>query len=330
MLNKQTIVTLAIVLLAGCAAGTKEQGPARNMKVVKPNQVIMQKVPTPVLPSVATTYGLQNDPSVVAAYEKYKKSGTLSAVKSQGTGFLMYPYTADFKPIIACSTDHFCIIQLEAGEKLNSYGLGDTQNWKSSVFKTGEGPTASLSVELKPVVNGLATDMTISTNKRTYLIGLVAKAGADTTVLRFYYPDETILENTNTAEQIGPQGPSAAAAGTSAGITGSQVISSTPNGTMANLGNINFNYQIKGDSPVWRPLRVWDDGNKTYIEMSSMVSKGALPVLYLAQGKSMEMVNYRYEQPYFVVDGIFYRAWLISGKGSEQQRVEVINNKISQ
>jgi type IV secretory pathway VirB9-like protein len=53
-----------------------------------------------------------------------------------------------------------------------------------------------------------------------------------------------------------------------------------------------------------------------------------LPVLYLANNKAMQMVNYRYKQPYFIVDALFSRAWLISGKGREQVRVEIINQNM--
>ena len=94
------------------------------------------------------------------------------------------------------------------------------------------------------------------------------------------------------------------------------------------LNNVNFNYKIKGNSPPWRPLRVFDDGNKTYIQMPELASKFTLPVLYLARNKEMQMVNYRYTKPYFVVDGLFSRAWLISGKGRNQIRVELFNRNI--
>lgn len=304
------LASIGAALLTGCVQ------PVNPNDLVNPNRVITKEVEKPVLPQVNASYGIGNDPAIVKAYKLYQKTGKMQTVK--GDGWITYPYSSNSKPIISCSMFHFCIIELEAGEKLNSYGLGDTQDWQTNAFVTGEGKTSSISIQAKPVRNDISTDLTISTNKRAYLIGLVAKLGADTTVLRFYYPEETIIDSINKATQL------------QQGSSDSQVISATnlSAGTQINLNSVNFNYKIKGDTPAWRPLRIFDDGNKTYIEMSALTSKVSLPVLYLARNKQMQMVNYRYEQPYFVVDGLFSRAWLVSGKGSDQERVEILNDNI--
>ena len=301
-------------LLSGCT--TQPRVTYNPDDFITPNQVVNKTVKVPVLPQVHATYGIGNDPAIVRAYNHYEATGKMQTVK--GEGWITYPYSEDSKPIIACSLYHFCIVQLESGEKLNSYGLGNTQDWKTNAFVTGEGQGASISIEVKPTQDELSTDMTISTNKRTYLIGLVAKRGAGTSVLRFYYPEETMMDNMKRANRLQQGGEHA------------QVIDSTPlpSGTSVNLGRVNFHYKIKGDTPPWRPLRVFDDSNKTYIEMPAIASRFSLPVLYLARNKKMQMVNFRYEKPYFVVDGLFSRAWLISGKGGEQTRVEILNQNM--
>lgn len=308
-----TLAGVGAALLTGCTTPVVKYNPD---DFVNPNRVVTKQVEKPVLPQVNASYGIGNDPAVVKAYKLYQKTGKMETVK--GEGWITYPYSSDSKPIISCSMFHFCIVELEAGEKLNSFGLGDTQDWQTNAFVTGEGKNASISIQAKPTRNDISTDLTISTNKRTYLVGLVAKPDASTTVLRFYYPEETMMDSVRQANQLQQGG------------SDSQVVSSTSfsDGTQINLNNVNFNYKIKGDSPPWRPLRVFDDGNKTYIEMPALASKFSLPVLYLARNKQMQMVNYRYEQPYFVVDGLFSRAWLVSGKGSDQERVEILNENI--
>ncbi len=312
---KKTIISLmtlsmSSILLTACASGpTVTYSPD---DFVNPNRVVNKTVKVPELPSVKATYGIGNDPAIVRAYRDYQKTGRMETVK--GHGWVTYPYSENSKPIIACSTYHFCIVQLEAGERLNSYGLGDTQDWKTNAFITGQGKNASVSIQVKPITNDLSTDMTISTNKRTYLIGLVAKSGMETSVLRFYYPEETLKDNLIKVAAMQSQ-------------QDNDVVNSTPmnSTTDVDLNHVDFNYRIKGDSPPWRPLRVFDDGNKTYIEMPAITSQTTLPVLYLERNQSMQMVNYRYEKPYFVVDGLFQKAWLISGKGQAQTRVELIN-----
>ncbi|MBN1683989.1 MAG: TrbG/VirB9 family P-type conjugative transfer protein [Gammaproteobacteria bacterium] len=303
------------ILLSGCAGHTIQYHPDN---FVNPNRIVTKEVEKPVLPQVKASFGVGNDPAVLQAYRLYQKTGALRTVK--GDGWITYPYSNHTKPIISCSMFHFCIVELETGEKLNSYGLGDTQEWQTNAFMTGEGDHASISIQAKPTTNHISTDLTISTNKRTYLIGLVAKPGADTTVLRFYYPEETLIQNVRLVGQM------------ESNEAHSDVVSTInlPRGTKVDLNRLNFNYKIKGDNPPWRPLRIFDDGNKTYIEMPALASKFNLPVLYLARHQTMQMVNYRYVQPYFVIDGLFSHAWLVSGKGSDQERVEILNQNISE
>ncbi len=315
----KSLSTVLTVSMIGMLASSCSSQPIVNYNpedFVNPNRIVNKTVNVPVIPKVNATYGIGNDPSIVKAYKDYERTGKMKTVR--GHGWITYPYSEDAKPIIACSTYHFCIVQLEAGETLNSYSLGDTQDWKTNAFVTGSGKTASISVQVKPVQNNLSTDMTISTNKRTYLIGLVAKPHAETTVLRFYYPRETMIAAIARSHQLQQHNED------------SSVVNATSliKGTQTTLDHVNFNYKIKGQSPPWRPLRVFDDGNKTYIEMPAISSRFGLPVLYLARRRKMQMVNYRYEKPYFVVDGLFSRAWLVSGKGKEQTRVELLNQNI--
>lgn len=308
------LLSISALILSGCDTTMNHYSPN---DFVAPNRIVEKKVAVPVLPAVKATYGIGNDPAIVKAYNHYAQTGQMQTVRSNG--WMTYPYSTESKPIISCSVNHFCIIQLESGEKLNSLGTGDKNSWLSNVFITGEGPTASVSIQLSPKFNNISTDLTISTNKRTYLIGLVAKPDADTTVLRFYYPEETYIDNLQKAKAL-QQGDS------SSSSNDNDIVSS---GTQIDVNHINFNYDIKGDNPPWKPTRVFDDGNKTYIQMPAISSRFDLPVLYLVKNNKMQMVNYRYTQPYFIVDGLFSQAWLVSGKGSEQIRVKIINQNIS-
>lgn len=314
-MKKLLFLMMITLLMQGCSKPVVQYNPNDFMV---PNKVVTQTVTKPALPNIDASYGIGNDPAIVKAYERYQKTGVMSTVK--GDGWVTYPYSSESKPIIACSVYHFCIVQLESGEKLNSYGLGDTDNWQTNAFITGQGATESISIQMKPARNDLSTDLTISTNKRTYLIGLVAKPEAATTVLRFYYPMETMLTTINAINNQQTSNSS------------TSVIDTTPmtSGTQIDINHMNFNYRIKGDNTPWRPLRVFDDGNKTYIEMPAIAAKFTLPVLYLARDRQMQLVNYRYEQPYFIVDGLFSRAWLVSGKGHDQERVEILNPSVQE
>ena len=78
-----------------------------------------------------------------------------------------------------------------------------------------------------------------------------------------------------------------------------------------------------------RPLQVFDDGHKTYIRMPSITAQIDLPVLYILRRHSMQLVNYRYKAPYYVIDALFKRAVLVSGKGHDQIKVIIDNHQFA-
>ena len=80
---------------------------------------------------------------------------------------------------------------------------------------------------------------------------------------------------------------------------------------------------------AWAPTRVFDDGDKTFIQMPVVSEELNLPVLYILCNKQLALVTYRYKKPYYIVDGLFSKAFLISGKGSDQQRLEIDNKNFS-
>ena len=237
-------ICLSALALTACSQPVKHMNTPR---LIQPNHVEVKTVDKPVMPTVKASVGIGNNPAVVKAYKRYQQTGQLETIRSKNGSWVTYPYSSTSKPIIACSMYHFCIVELEAGEKLNSYSLGDTVDWKTNAFVTGEGKTASISIQLKPVKSHLSTDLTISTNKRTYLIGLVSKKGANTTVLRFYYPKETMQVN---LQQVNQQLGQASTANGNGSLTSLAALS----GTQIDINHLNFNYKIKGSHPRSRPI----------------------------------------------------------------------------
>jgi len=50
-----------------------------------------------------------------------------------------------------------------------------------------------------------------------------------------------------------------------------------------------------------------------------------LPVLYILRRSAMQLVNYRYQRPYYIIDALFRRAVLVLGKGHQQVKVVIEN-----
>ncbi len=94
------------------------------------------------------------------------------------------------------------------------------------------------------------------------------------------------------------------------------------------LDRLNFNYDIVGGSPSIRPIRVIDDGVKTYITMPDAARSRELPALVvestnLKGEKGQEIVNYRVKDNIYIVDRLFDRGALLLGIGKKADRVEI-------
>jgi type IV secretion system protein VirB9 len=100
--------------------------------------------------------------------------------------------------------------------------------------------------------------------------------------------------------------------------------------TGENTANLDFGFQLSGDDPGWKPVRVYTDGAKTYIEFPRTISFTSAPTLvaldntggWFSSG-STQMVNYRMLGNRYVVDRVLDRAELISGVGSGQTHVVI-------
>ena len=94
---------------------------------------------------------------------------------------------------------------------------------------------------------------------------------------------------------------------------------------MLTVEKVNFDYTIRGGDEHIRPVRVFDDGAKTYIQMPAEIQHREAPVLLVVgkDGKG-EMTNYRVKDQTYIVDRLFDRANLVLGSGKKAQKVEII------
>ena len=88
---------------------------------------------------------------------------------------------------------------------------------------------------------------------------------------------------------------------------------------------LNFGYRVNGGNEHIRPLRVYDDAAKVYIQMPPALEHREAPVLLVVgnDGKG-EMTNYRVRGQTYIVDRLFDHAQLVLGSGKKAQKVEII------
>ncbi|WP_394230756.1 P-type conjugative transfer protein TrbG [Shewanella colwelliana] len=259
---------------------------------------------TPLALSIKESSGLQ-----LTQKWMNKKSQPIT----DGTGRVTY-FFGDTLPSVVCSPLKTCVVELQAGEIITQGGLqvGDSVRWRVSPTISGSGPEKRTNLIIKPTDTALETTLTIATNKRIYQIKLLSRANDWMPFVNFDYPELLQFE----WEQY------------SQAMEAERVNNSLPTGQY--VPELDFNYLVKGKT-AFKPLRVYNDGLKTVIEMPNKVEQMSLPTLLVVNGSQRELVNYRYKNSYtldgrkingrFIVDQISKELILVSGVGSDAKTV---------
>jgi type IV secretion system protein VirB9 len=170
-------------------------------------------------------------------------------------------------------------IEFEPKETIVNIAMGNSLGWQVT------SPGGSR-IFLKPIAKDAATNMTVITNRRTYLFELYAETAEEgmqdadmTFVSRFIYPDSE--EKSGSLRQY-------------AG-------SNLPN-IERNPEKYNFNYTITGSRLV-SPLKVFDDGVFTYLQFRD--KNADVPAIFLVGKMGHEsLINFRVEGPYIVIEQV--------------------------
>lgn len=184
-------------------------------------------------------------------------------------------------------------IQLEPGEKLLGEPVsGDTVRWIIGRSKSMVNGLEQEHIYLKPTRPGLHTTLSINTNLRTYHIELTSYEETYMAAVSWNYEQYNLRQ---------------LKAGESTAIE-----------SHVNLASLDFNYKVKvkkGSKPDWMPLKVFDDGRKTFVQFPESMLVREAPVFFVV-GKSgdVQLVNYRVKNDYYIVDRLFRRAELRAGE----------------
>jgi type IV secretion system protein VirB9 len=205
----------------------------------------------------------------------------------------VWPYADGALYQVYTSPGRITVITLQQGEELVTVSAGDTVRWIVGDTASGSGASLRVNILVKPTRAKLKTNLVIATNRRTYLLELSSTPQAWMASVSWDYPKDRMLALQKQAQQA------QAAAPIDSGLS---------------LEQIKFRYAITGDSPPWKPLRAFDDGERVYIQFPAGISQGELPPLFvIGQQGDGQLVNYRFRSPYYVVDRLFGAAELRLG-----------------
>lgn len=211
-------------------------------------------------------------------------------------------------------------IQFQVGEKIKDVQLGDTTRWIISPSISGDGKNQISHLLVKTTDVGLETTLFVSTNKRTYHMNLFSRKYEYMPIVGFKYKDE-INQKWDAYNNHFKKEKKIQQASKSFKITSA---------LSKNIDSLDFEYTITGETS-WKPLRVYNDGIKTYIQMPSSMKYQEAPIfMVLDKGDNNQLVNYRLKENNYIVDKLFKKGMLIIGVGEDQEKIIITKKGLKQ
>ncbi len=300
----------AIALTISLAACTAQQVP-----VPPPLRIVTEAAPEPEATPPAPTGAqllAEQPPEVQQAIKDHQDCGKWPVYKT--AQFVLYPYGGASEPTVDCAPLRTTDIQLQPGETITDVAMGDTERWMATPAASGDPRNPVPHLAVKPQLPGIETNLTIYTTKHIYHLVLRSRGRAMQEV-EFYYPDELLAE----MKEADAKAAKAKREAVDPPADSDNVV------RVANVdpAQLNFSYKVSGPNVQWKPIRAFDDGAHVYIQMPAGMKSSEAPALLIDAGGGAQMVNYRVEGNYYVVDRLFNQALLVSGVGREQDRVTV-------
>jgi len=211
-------------------------------------------------------------------------------------------------------------IQFQVGETIKDVQLGDTTRWMTSPSISGDGKNQISHLLVKTTDVGLETTLFVSTNKRTYHMNLFSRKYEYMPIVGFKYKDE-INQKWDAYNNHFKKEKKIQQASKSFKITSA---------LSKNIDSLDFEYTITGETS-WKPLRVYNDGIKTYIQMPSSMKYQEAPIfMVLDKGDNNQLVNYRLKENNYIVDKLFKKGMLIIGVGEDQEKIIITKKGLKQ
>lgn len=290
---KSAILAATVLSVAVPAfAQTPTLGPVPVAASVQPASPSPAPViaPPAAVPTVVSPAPVRYRPRPPSPAELRVRAANRAATLEPATvGYLnavqVYPYSDGAIYHVLTAPGKVTDIALQPGENLGAVASGDTVRWVIGDTASGSGDTKQTHILVKPFTAGLATNVVITTDRRTYHLSLTSTDHTAMSALSWIYPADQLIALKAAADQARAAQPVAS------GLT---------------VDQLHFGYVISGDHPAWRPLRAFDNGRQTYIEFPASLGVGEAPPLFLIDGKgAASLVNYRVQGHYYVVDRIF-------------------------
>ena len=177
-------------------------------------------------------------------------------------------------------------------EHIENVAIGDSTSWQITPNKRAN------MLFVKPLSARARTNMTVVTDRRTYLFDLHATATTSPLyVMRFTFPNEPVKPSTATALTLEE----------------TEVVNGDLAARAVDPAVLNFAWASRGSGKLL-PSRIYDDGNATYLSWTAGIS---LPAILIRNDRGDEgPVNFAVRGDVIVIDGVPGLIILRSGRDS--------------
>jgi type IV secretion system protein TrbG len=307
-----------LLMMTGCAIHRPPEPPLEEfvpavpadesppeVRIVEVPKVL--PLPGQMKPLPASTDRRPASEEILAPQERVLKANAAARVEPTRGNYVnatqVWPYSPDALYQIYSSPERITDITLQEGEQVTSVSAGDTVRWIIGDTTSGEGASQRSHILIKPSRADLRTNLVIHSNRRSYHLELTSTDETWMAAVSWSYPLDQLVQ----LRQVNRRAESV-----------------TPIVEGLALERLNFRYEVTGDSPNWRPLRAFDDGEKVYIQFPAGIANGEMPPLFvIGGGGDAQLVNYRVRAPYYVVDRLFTTAELRLGAEKDARVVRI-------
>src|SRR5215469_3711394 len=270
----------------------------------KPVEIVEVPKPLPLPGQLKAMPSKRTKGEKIAPQQAISSANQAARIEPTRGGYLnamqIYPWTEGALYRLYASPERVSSIALQSGEELIDISAGDTVRWVVGDTASGRGTMRRVQILVKPTLPDLQTNLVILTDRRSYHLELISTQQTYMASVSWTYPADNLIalhrQNNDASEvedRVADHG--------------------------IHLESLSFRYRIEGDDPPWRPVRVFDDGRKVYIEMPSGLSQGEAPPLFVAGSNGRpNLINYRVRGRYYIVDQLFGAAELRLGENPQR------------
>ena len=230
--------------------------------------------------------------------------GKVSRAQVSDATSVRFVYGAS-RPNLVCSLLHVCDIALEPNETVVDLKVGDSTRWIIERTASGSAQGMIEHIIVKPTDIGLQSNLRIYTDKRTYYLDLSSSDKEFMPQISFIYPEQALQNFAQIKSDLMNK-------------LKTRTIATNSDQDPVLIDNLDFSYSYSGDESLY-PIRTFNDGKKTYLQMPPKLMNSTLPALVVVNGTHLfseddiAVTNYRIKDNKFIIDGLPEHIRLMSG-----------------